>query len=114
MRIVLAMVLAVVTVVTAGADDGRRRYHGEARTDLFLEVPLDHETGVVFPFGGSHHAVPGVVTINRAPYFCRPHHLSFRERAPFVEHLVVKHGLTDREIPGRVLVERNQVRYVGD
>ena len=114
MRIVLTMALVMVSAVSAGADDGRRRHHGEAYTDLFIEVPLDHDTGVVFPFGGSHHAVPGVVTINRAPYFCRPHNLSFRDRAPFVEHLRVKHGLTDREIPGLVLVERNQVRYVGD
>jgi hypothetical protein len=114
MRIVLTMVLVMVLAVSAGADDGRRRHPGEASTDLFIEVPLDHDTGVVFPFGGSHHAVPGVVTINRAPYFCRPHNLSFRDRAPFVEHLRVKHGLTDREIPGLVLVEHNQVRYVGD
>jgi hypothetical protein len=58
--------------------------------------------------------VPGVATINRAPYFCRPHKLSFEERAAFIEHLSVKHGLTDREIPSMVLVEHNQVRYVGD
>jgi hypothetical protein len=32
----------------------------------------------------------------------------------FVEHPSVKHGLTDREIPSMVLVEHNQVRYVGD
>jgi hypothetical protein len=35
-------------------------------------------------------------------------------RRCFVEHLSVKHGLTDREIPGMVLVDHNQVRYVGD
>ena len=115
MRIALTLVLVMLAAASAGAGDTRRRDHGgDARTDLFIEVPLDHDTGVVFPFGGSHHAVPGVVTINKAPYFCRPHNLSFRERAAFVEHLGVKHGLTDREIPGMVLVEHNQVRYVGD
>ena len=58
--------------------------------------------------------MPGVVTINKAPYYCRPHKLSFEKRAPFVEHLSVKHGLTDREIPAMVMVDENQVRYVGD
>jgi hypothetical protein len=59
--------------------------------------------------------VPGVVTINQpAPYYCRPHDRSFRTRAEFVEHLAVKHGLSDREIPSLVIVDRNQVRYVGD
>lgn len=114
MRIMLAMALVLVTTASVGADDMRRRHHGDARTDLFVEVPLDYDTGVVFPFGGAHHAVPGVVTINKAPYFCRPHNLTFRGRAAFVEHLSVKHGLTDREIPGLVLVDHNQVRYVGD
>ncbi len=90
-------------------------HRGDPRTDLFVDVPLDYDTSVVFPFGGSHHAVPGVVTINRpAPYFCRPHERGFRTRAAFVEHLAVRHGLSDREIPGLVLVDRNQVRYVGD
>ena len=42
---------------------------------------------------------------------------TFRRQPPpdrFVEHPGVKHGLTDREIPSMVLVEHNQVRYVGD
>ena len=114
MRIALTLVLVMITAASAVAGDTGRRHHGAARTDLFIEVPLDYDTGVVFPFGGSHHAVPGVVTINKAPYFCRPHNRAFRERAAFVEHLGVAHGLTDREIPGMVLVEHNQVRYVGD
>ncbi len=108
------MLLVGVLATPAVADDRPRRYHGDPRTDLFIDVPLDYDTSVTFPFGGSHHAVPGVVTINKAPYFCRPHKRSFRERAAFVEHLSVKHGLTDREIPSMVLVEDNQVRYVGD
>jgi len=59
--------------------------------------------------------VPGIVTINQpVPYFCRPHEQGFRTRAAFVEHLAVQHGLSDREIPGLVLIDRNQVRYVGD
>jgi hypothetical protein len=110
-----AIVLCVVAMIAATAHAGGpldgRAYR---RADLFVEVPLDHETGVAFPFGGSHHAVPGVVSINRAPYYCRVHARSFRDRAAFVEHLSVKHGLTDAEIPDMVIVRDNQVRYVGD
>lgn len=115
MRILLAVMALVAIAATVDAGDhhpghGRRAYDG-----LFLDVPLDYDTSVVFPFGGSHHAVPGVVTINqKAPYFCRVHALGFSAREPFIEHLGVKHGLTDREIPNLVLVDRHQVRYVGD
>jgi hypothetical protein len=114
MRMVLTMAVMAALATSALAGDGPRRFHGDPRTDLFVDVPLDYDTSVKFPFGGSHHAVPGVVTINQAPYFCRPHKLSFQERSTFIEHLSVKHGLTDREIPSMVLVEHNQVRYVGD
>ena len=114
MRILLIALVLIATVADAGAGGWFRRDRGDTRTDLFVEVPLDYDTRVVFPFGGSHHAVPGVVTINADPYFCRPHDLAFADRARFVEHLSVKHGLTDREIPGMVVVDRNQVRYVGD
>jgi hypothetical protein len=109
----LSIVLTAALPVAAGdAWIGRR---GDPRADLFVEVPLDYDTSVRFPFGGSHHAVPGVVTINDpAPYYCGPHARSFRTRAAFVEHLAVKHGLNDREIPTLVIVDRNQVRYVGD
>lgn len=114
MRSVLAATVMVAMVATAEAGEPRRG-RGDGRTDLFINAPLDYDTSVVFPFGGSHHAVPGVVTINqKAPYFCRPHDLGFRSRTPFVEHLSVKHGLTDRDIPGMVLVDGHQVRYVGD
>jgi hypothetical protein len=108
----LAILLVVMMVNPALADDVRRRH---AETDLFIQMPLEHDTSVVFPFGGSHHALPGVVTINQPePYFCRPHRLGFRDRTGFVEHLGVKHGLTDREIPSMVVVDKHQVRYVGD
>ena len=109
----IVLVMAMTTpVVAGGAHIGHR---GDSHTDLFVEVPLDFDTSVQFPFGGSHHAVPGVVTINqRNPYFCRPHELGFATRAAFVEHLAVKHGLSDREIPSLVVVDRNQVRYLGD
>lgn len=110
-----AAAFVLVTLLAASAfAEPPRGSRGDPRTDLFVEVPLDYDTRVVFPFGGSHHAVPGVVTINRAPYYCRPHKQSFRERAAFVEHLSVKHGLSDQEIPSMVLVDHNQVRYVGD
>ncbi len=108
----MALVSIAATVDAGEPHRGRGRH---AYGGLFLDVPLDYDTSVVFPFGGSHHAVPGVVGINqKAPYFCRVHDLGFRARAPFVEHLSVKHGLTDREIPNLVLVDRHQVRYVGD
>jgi len=85
-----------------------------ARTDLFIEVPLDGASpGVVFPFGGSHHQVPGVVTIDRAPYVCEVHRRAFHDRAAFVAHLRRRHALTDADIPRAVLVEGGQVRYVG-
>lgn len=115
MRDVLVVMAVVAMVATADAGEHRRGHGRHPYGALFLDVPLEHDTSVVFPFGGSHHAVPGVVTINqKAPYFCRAHALGFPARAPFVEHLSVKHGLTDREIPNLVLVDRHQVRYVGD
>lgn len=108
-----AILLVVMLVAPAFADDGRRHRRGEA--ELLIPVPLEYDTSVVFPFGGSHHAVPGVVTINQPePYFCRPHRLGFRDRPAFVEHLGVQHGLADRDIRGMLLVDGNQVRYVGD
>jgi hypothetical protein len=110
----MRLAFLLVVLLSAPAWAGERR-HRHTETDLLIQVPLDHDTGVVFPFGGSHHAVPGVVTINQpAPYFCRPHRLGFRDRPSFVEHLGVKHGLSDREIPGMLIVHENQVRYVGD
>lgn len=114
MRSVLLVLILIATVADARADGWFRRHHGDPRTDLFVEVPLDYDTSVVFPFGGSHHAVPGVASINHDPYYCRAHDRSFADRAAFVEHLGVKHGLSDREIPGMVVVRGDQVRYVGD
>jgi hypothetical protein len=114
MRILWIVTAVLAMAATVEAGDGRR-FHGDPRTDLFIDVPLEYDTSVIFPFGGSHHAVPGVVSINqKAPYFCRAHDLGFRARGAFIEHLSVKHGLSDREIPRMVLVEKHQVRYVGD
>jgi hypothetical protein len=111
----LALMVMLAMVASVEAGEPQRRMRGDAQTELFVDVPLDYDTSVVFPFGGSHHAVPGLVTINqKAPYFCRVHDLGFSTRGAFIEHLGVKHGLTDREIPGLVLVDRHQVRYVGD
>ena len=114
-RVLAAVSIVLMSAVSVAAGDAWIGHRGGPRTDLFVEVPLEYDTSVQFPFGGSHHAVPGVVTINApAPYFCRPHDRSFRTRQTFVEHLAVKHGLSDREIPKLVIVDRNQVRYVGD
>jgi hypothetical protein len=109
----VGMVFLATTTAAAAGEHGR--FQRQPYADLFVAVPLEHDTSVVFPFGGAHHAVPGVVGINQqAPYFCRVHELGFRDRAPFLEHLGVKHGLGDREIPRMVVVDRHQVRYVGD
>lgn len=103
--------LALAQSTVPGAGHG----HGGSRPDVFVEVPLDAPTpGVVFPFGGSHHQVPGVVSVNRAPYYCVPHKRAFRERLDFVAHLRTEHGLADDEIAGAVLVQHGQVRYPGD
>lgn len=109
------MMALVAMAASAEAGEHRRYPGGYPSADLFVNAPLEHDTSVVFPFGGAHHAVPGVVGINqKAPYFCRVHDRGFSSRAPFIEHLGVQHGLTDREIPNLVLVDRHQVRYVGD
>ncbi len=90
--------------------DGRHR----ARTEAFVGLPLEYSTDVVFPFGGTHHAVPGVVSINRAPYRCLAHERSFRERTHFVAHLRMAHGLIDDAIPSAVIVDRGEVVYLGE
>ena len=97
----------------AAAGDVVRRRHA-FRTDLFLDLPLEYSTDVVFPFGGSHHAVPGVVSINGAPYRCLVHERRFRARTHFVAHLRTGHGLTDDAIPSRVILDRGEVVYLGE
>jgi hypothetical protein len=114
-RLAVLLVLAATTVAAAADPRVERRGRAGLRTDLFIEVPLDgYSTDVIFPFGGSHHTVPGVVAVNRAPYYCAPHARAFRERAKFVTHLRTKHDLADVEIPEAVLVDGGQVRYIGD
>ncbi len=122
----MAAVLIACAVMIAGvppaargepnAPVGGRSFHGGAplRPEVFLDAPLDQPSpGVVFPFGGSHHQLPGVVAVDRAPYYCVPHQRAFRERMDFVAHLRDAHGLADDEIAGAVLVAHGQVRYVG-
>jgi hypothetical protein len=112
MRSALTAMLLLCAAGTVLAGGGRR--HG-AETDLFVDVPLEAPSpGVVFPFGGSHHAVPGVVAVNRPPYVCTPHRRTFRERADFVTHLRRVHGLDDAALKERVIVTDGQVHYVGD
>jgi hypothetical protein len=116
---VLTAAVALMLVATAIAEAGdvaiRRRHHGhDARPDLYLDMPLDYSTDVIFPFGGSHHAVPGVVSVNRAPYRCLPHERVFKARAHFVAHLRLDHGLTDETIPSAIVVDQGQAIYLGD
>jgi hypothetical protein len=80
---------------------------------LFLDVPLDYDTSVVYPFGGSHRNTPGTVTINRPAYWCAPDRLGFGDRAAFVAHLRVRHGVADEELPHATLVQPGQLRYLG-
>jgi len=111
----LVLVLVALTLPAEAGEGAPGRSQGNVRTDLFIEVPLDHyPTGVVFPFGGTHHVVPGVVAVNHAPYYCVPHARAFRERMKFVAHLRTRHGLEDADIPAAVLVDGGQVRYIGD
>jgi len=111
-------IVAIVLAFALCADAHEPRATARAPSDaanLFVEIPLDrYSTGVVFPFGGSHHAVPGVVAVNAAPYYCAPHRRTFASRAGFVAHLRSTHGLDERDIPRTVLVEHGQVRYIGD
>ena len=92
-----------------GRGTGRSRHRASGRA-----AAPGAGVGRHFPFGGSHHQVPGVVAVNHAPYYCVPHQRAFRERADFVVHLRTHHGLTDDEIRRVVLVVRGQVRYVGN
>ena len=111
---IVAIVLAFALPAHAQESQGTPRAP-RGGAELFIEIPLkDYSTGVVFPFGGSHHTVPGVVTVNAAPYYCAPHRRSFADRAAFVAHLRKAHGLDERDIPRTVLVEHGQVRYIGD
>jgi hypothetical protein len=119
MRAAWIALLLVVLALPAEAGDAHvlplQQRRANVRTDLFIELPLErYSTGVVFPFGGTHHAVPGVVAVNHAPYYCAPHARAFRDRAKFVAHLRTRHGLEDRDIPAAVLVDGGQVRYIGD
>jgi hypothetical protein len=108
----LGLLLASVPSAPAGEVAVRRQRH--VRPDLFLDLPLDYDTAVIFPFGGSHHAVPGVVSINRQPYRCLAHERAFRERIHFVVHLRREHGLADDQIRAAVVVDRGEVIYLGD
>jgi hypothetical protein len=81
--------------------------------DLFLDMPLDYDTSVVYPFGGSHRNTPGTVTINRPAYYCTPHQQSFADRSDFVAHLRGTHGLGEDDIPDATLVQKGQLRYIG-
>src|SRR4051812_35126840 len=112
MRVVATsiMVLALATAAFA-----QSRPPPVVRPEVYLDVPLAAPTpGVVFPFGGTHHAVPGVVAVNRAPYVCARHGRPFRDRAAFVEHLRRVHHLDDAAIGRDVVVRDGQARYVGD
>jgi len=117
LRVLSAIALAVLIAAPVSAEERSRPAAAARRrkveTNLFIEVPLDYDTSVKFPFGGSHQTVPGTVAVNRAPYYCQRHDKAFAERPGFVAHLRVEHGLEDRDIPAAVLVEGGQVRYIG-
>jgi hypothetical protein len=110
----VALLLVGGAIAEAGDVIVRRHHRRHARPDLYLDMPLDYSTDVIFPFGGSHHAVPGVVSVNRAPYRCLPHERVFKARAHFVAHLRLDHGLTDETIRSAIVVDQGQAIYLGD
>ena len=104
-----------VSSMPALAGDVAVRRRRAVRTDVWVNMdPKDYSTDVEFPFGGSHHAVPGVVSINGKPYRCVVHEQRFKERSHFVAHLRTGHGLTDDAISSAVIVDRNEVVYLGE
>jgi hypothetical protein len=111
--VLFGLLLASVPPAPAG-EVAVRRHRQHVRPELYLDLPLDYDTAVIFPFGGSHHAVPGVVSIDRQPYRCLAHERAFRERIHFVVHLRREHGLADDQIPAAVVVDRGEVIYLGD
>jgi len=114
--IVVASLGAILlsSFVASAGEVGIRRGRRGVRPQVWVGLPLEYSTDVVFPFGGSHHTVPGVVTINRAPYRCLVHERRFRERVHFVSHLRMGHGLVDDDIPSAVIVDRGEVVYLGE
>ena len=108
-----ALLLSSFVALDAG-EVGINRGRLGAYPGVWVDVPLEYSTDVIFPFGGSHHAVPGIAAINGEPYRCRVHARRFRERTSFVVHLRTEHGLVDDEIPGAVILDRGEIVYLGN
>jgi hypothetical protein len=108
--LVVFALLALGAIHAAYAEDARRR-----RDDVDVLVPVDprlHER--LYWFGREDLAVPGTVTINRAPYVCDVEGKEFRRRDAFVAHLRLVHGLTPAQIRELVVLTAGQVRFPGE
>jgi len=109
-RGVLIAALVAPPSAAAWPDGGSR----DPRPEVWVGVPAVAPTpGVTFPFGGAHHEVPGVVAVNRPPYYCEVHAHAFRERSAFLAHLRRRHHLAEGEARPNLVVDDGQVRYVG-
>lgn len=106
----LFVIALLVPLTAASAEESRRR----PRTDLDVVVPVDprpHED--VYWFSGRHHhAVPGTVTINKAPYVCDADKLGFDDEESFVAHVRKKHGVRAEELREFVVVRDEVVHFI--
>jgi hypothetical protein len=106
----LAVVSAVLALVAvAGAQTRGPRTH----VDIVVPVaPVEHDR--LHWFGRrDHHAVPGTVTIDRAPYACDVDRASFDDRDAFVAHLRTAHGIAPGDVAALVVVRGGRVHFVG-
>jgi len=111
MRATAALLLLVACTVPGLADD-----HGRGRPDVDVFVPVDpyeHERLHYFD-GRDHHAVPGTVTINGAPYICDRDGARFTDRDAFLFHLRRAHGVDPARASELLMVRDGRVHFVGD
>jgi hypothetical protein len=104
-----AVLLVVLASGVASAGDGR------GRADVEVVVPVaPHDPGVQWFGRHDHHAVPGTVTINEAPYRCDVEGTSFNDREAFVAHIRAVHRTPPGRIADHVVVEDGKVHFIGE
>jgi hypothetical protein len=106
--------LAVGALLLAiGASAGAQSREPRSDVDVIVPVPpVEHER--LYWFGRrDHHAVPGTVTIDRAPYACDVDRTSFADRDAFVAHLRSAHGVVASDVASLVVVHGGRVHFVG-
>lgn len=65
------MLAAAAAAEAGGPPGGGNPWDRGFDNGLFLDMPLNYDTSVVYPFGGEHRTTPGTVTITR-PSDCPP------------------------------------------